>query len=270
MISVLAQNAHAHSYDVIVSLMIYQFILVSLTIVSLHAVVLQPAAFASITTTNLNKNMPVSFSSSTRTTAVSAVHVPVSSSQQQNENVLEDPIHILDRRRAILNLILSSAATATTTTTFPANAFSLGGSSSTTKKEIKPTTAADIAGNPIIAKTFLSKHKVGDRTMVQGLRGDPTYLIVKTDQDQLLQLESYALNAECTHLGCVVPWDPNLAKFVCPCHGSQYDAKGSVLRGPAPSSLKLNKVGVEEESGKVLLEPWTEDDFRSGEKPWWI
>ena len=86
MISVLAQNAHAHSYDVIVSLMIYQFILVSLTIVSLHAVVLQPAAFASITTTNLNKNMPVSFSSSTRTTAVSAVHVPVSSSQQQNEN----------------------------------------------------------------------------------------------------------------------------------------------------------------------------------------
>ena len=103
--------------------------------------------------------------------------------------------------------------------------------------------------------------------MVQGLKGDPTYLIVSSDGTQLLP---YALNAECTHLGCLVPWDSFQAKFVCPCHGSQYDQSGMVMRGPAPGSLKLAKVSLEEESGKVLLEPWVEDDFRTGAKPWWI
>lgn len=187
---------------------------------------------------------------------------------------------ITDRRTALLNMILTSGAvTASSAASFPisARAFSLGGggSSSSEKKEIKPTTAYDIAGNPIIAQKFLSKKKFGDRTMVQGIKGDPTYLIVTAgagagaDQDQL-QIGSYALNAECTHLGCVVPWDPMLGKFVCPCHGSQYDREGSVLRGPAPGSLKLAKVDIEEESGKVMLEPWVVDDFRTGNKPWWI
>ena len=102
--------------------------------------------------------------------------------------------------------------------------------------------------------------------MVQGLKSDPTYLIVSSDGTRLL---NYALNAECTHLGCLVPWDSFQAKFVCPCHGSQYDRSGMVMRGPASGPLKLAKVGLEEESGKVLLEPWVEDDFRTGGKPWW-
>jgi len=192
--------------------------------------------------------------------------------QPQDENSLVANYQLLDRRRILMNMLLIT--TATTYSSLPAYAFSLGlssSSSSTSKKEIKPTTAADIAGNPITAQTYLTKHKAGDRTMVQGLKGDPTYLIVKQmeQQEGQLQIESFALNAECTHLGCVVPWDPILAKFVCPCHGSQYDSSGVVLRGPAPGSLKLAKVSIDEESGKVLLEPWVEDDFRSGEKPWW-
>lgn len=184
---------------------------------------------------------------------------------------------LLERRQALLNLILTSATITTTlAATAPSNvyAFSFGGQPAPKEKEIKPTSAMDIAGSPIIAQAFLSKRKVGDRTMVQGIKGDPTYLIIgsssSSDGTSSRSLESYALNAECTHLGCVVPWDPMQGKFICPCHGSQYDAKGSVLRGPAPGALKLAKVEIEEESGKVLLEPWTMDDFRSGEKPWWI
>lgn len=38
----------------------------------------------------------------------------------------------------------------------------------------------------------------------------------------------------CTHLGCVVPWNKAENKFKCPCHGSQYDANGMKIRGPAP------------------------------------
>ena len=42
-----------------------------------------------------------------------------------------------------------------------------------------------------------------DRSLVQGLKGDAHYLIVKQDGS----LEDYAINAVCTHLGCVVPWN---------------------------------------------------------------
>jgi cytochrome b6-f complex iron-sulfur subunit len=82
-------------------------------------------------------------------------------------------------------------------------------------------------------------------------------------------LETYALNAICTHLGCVVPWSAADNKFICPCHGSQYDPTGDVVRGPAPLPLALAHTSVEGDTGKVILSPWTEDDFRTNEKAWW-
>lgn len=61
-------------------------------------------------------------------------------------------------------------------------------------------------------------------------QGDPTYLIVEADRT----LATYGINAVCTHLGCVVPWNKAENKFICPCHGSQYNNQGKVVRGPAP------------------------------------
>ena len=61
-------------------------------------------------------------------------------------------------------------------------------------------------------------------------QGDPTYLVVEQDKT----LASYGINAVCTHLGCVVPWNTAENKFLCPCHGSQYNNQGKVVRGPAP------------------------------------
>jgi cytochrome b6-f complex iron-sulfur subunit len=62
------------------------------------------------------------------------------------------------------------------------------------------------------------------------LQGDPTYLVVESDKT----LATYGVNAVCTHLGCVVPWNAAENKFLCPCHGSQYNNQGKVVRGPAP------------------------------------
>jgi len=90
-------------------------------------------------------------------------------------------------------------------------------------------------------------------------------LIVQEDKT----LQSYALNAICTHLGCVVPWSEANNKFMCPCHGSQYDPEGAVVRGPAPLPLALEHSVVDEKTDKVMLAPWTETDFRTGEKGWW-
>ncbi|CAN0471515.1 unnamed protein product, partial [Ascophyllum nodosum] len=95
------------------------------------------------------------------------------------------------------------------------------------------------------------------------LQGDATYLSVTSDN----KIQDYGINAVCTHLGCVVPWNAAENKFICHCHGSQYDATGKVVRGPAPLSLAL--AHVEETDGKVILKEWKETDFRTGDSPWW-
>jgi cytochrome b6-f complex iron-sulfur subunit len=124
-------------------------------------------------------------------------------------------------------------------------------------------TAKDALGNDIIVSDFLASHNTGDRVLAQGLKGDPTYIVVESESS----LADYGLNAVCTHLGCVVPWNANENKFICPCHGSQYNSEGKVVRGPAPLSLAL--VHTDNVDDKVVFSQWTETDFRTGKEPWW-
>jgi cytochrome b6-f complex iron-sulfur subunit len=51
----------------------------------------------------------------------------------------------------------------------------------------------------------------------------------------------YAISATCTHLGCTVA--RSTKGFECPCHGSKFDANGSVEAGPAPRPLPWLEVG---------------------------
>uniref|UniRef100_UPI00321743E4 QcrA and Rieske domain-containing protein n=1 Tax=uncultured Draconibacterium sp. TaxID=1573823 RepID=UPI00321743E4 len=46
------------------------------------------------------------------------------------------------------------------------------------------------------------------------------------------------LSARCTHLGCTINSATN-GKLVCPCHGSEYDFNGKVLKGPAYKNLEV-------------------------------
>ena len=118
-------------------------------------------------------------------------------------------------RRTLLNYLLVSAAAGGTAATQPANAFPFGPSSASPEGP-RTTEALDRSGQPIIASQFLATKSGAERTMVQGWKSDPTYLIVTAEGGGL---EPYALNSECTHLGCLVPWDPIQKKFECPCHG---------------------------------------------------
>ena len=124
--------------------------------------------------------------------------------------------------------------------------------------------AKDANGDDIYANKWIKNYPFPQRNLVQGLKGDAHYLIVKEDNT----LEKYAINAVCTHLGCVVPWNRAANKFMCPCHGSQYDETGKVIRGPAPLSLGLANVNIVDE--KVVLSEWKDMDFRTNTLPWWI
>ena len=55
---------------------------------------------------------------------------------------------------------------------------------------------------------------------------------------------------------------------MCPCHGSQYNTEGKVIRGPASKSLALAK--VDNIDNKVYLKSWDGEDFSTHEIPWWI
>jgi len=60
-----------------------------------------------------------------------------------------------------------------------------------------------------------------------------------------------AIYHRCTHLGCTVPWDATAQQFICPCHSSQFDQKGSVENPPAPRPLDLFAVKIENGEVKV-------------------
>jgi cytochrome b6-f complex iron-sulfur subunit len=76
----------------------------------------------------------------------------------------------------------------------------------------------------------------------------------------------FAINATCTHLGCtvkhvgvgLVP-----AQFECPCHGSQFDAEGRVLIGPATRSLERVRLTLAND-GRVVVDraALVNEDFR--------
>lgn len=58
----------------------------------------------------------------------------------------------------------------------------------------------------------------------------------------------YALDRRCSHLGCLVQWDEEQKRFICPCHHSKYGPDGRVLAGPAshpmvPVKLRADRKG---------------------------
>ena len=72
---------------------------------------------------------------------------------------------------------------------------------------------------------------------------DPIYVLVLGNRRYA------ALSPICTHLGCTVEIEDG--RLVCPCHGSNYDREGRVLRGPA--ERPLSRFRAELTSDDVLV-----------------
>lgn len=63
-----------------------------------------------------------------------------------------------------------------------------------------------------------------------------------------------ALYKVCTHLGCLYNWNNQEIKFICPCHGSQFEKSGTYIQGPAPRNLDQFTVSIETSEGEVIAE----------------
>jgi cytochrome b6-f complex iron-sulfur subunit len=71
---------------------------------------------------------------------------------------------------------------------------------------------------------------VGSAALVQTSSG--SFLVARVAQDTF-----NAMTAVCTHEACTVERYQS-GTFTCPCHGSQYNTSGAVVKGPAPASLR--------------------------------
>lgn len=49
--------------------------------------------------------------------------------------------------------------------------------------------------------------------------------------------EIKAFSASCTHLDCIVQYDPNSKAIICACHNGVYDLTGKNVSGPPPRPL---------------------------------
>jgi len=56
----------------------------------------------------------------------------------------------------------------------------------------------------------------------------------------------------CPHLGCRYNYDSDSNKFLCPCHGSQFDELGAHIAGPAARGL--DPLPLREQSGGAQVE----------------
>jgi len=129
-------------------------------------------------------------------------------------------------RRSFLNYLLGATVIV-----------GIGGVINTLVRFLWPTEEITGAGKAAGTTSLpLSEIPVGGAKTVRH-KGKP-YIVVR----QAAKL--YAVNAICTHLGCIVYWDPSIKQLACPCHTAFFDLNGNIITGPAPTPLPTADVKV--------------------------
>jgi cytochrome b6-f complex iron-sulfur subunit len=94
---------------------------------------------------------------------------------------------------------------------------------------------------PIVVGTFANGAITVSIDSASPLAGVGTAALVRTTAGDVLVAHTaadafVALSSTCTHQTCEITGFASQV-FVCPCHGSEFDTSGHVVRGPAISSL---------------------------------
>lgn len=72
--------------------------------------------------------------------------------------------------------------------------------------------------------------------------GSKPGILIRTAPD-----EYKALSATCTHLDCIVQYQPDQQNILCACHNGIYDTSGRNVSGPPPKPLENYTVNVKGE-----------------------
>lgn len=147
---------------------------------------------------------------------------------------MEDQIHNVAKtsRRSFLNFLLGLVLLT-----------GAGGAIKTVFQYLWPT--KEILGGGSAGGTTtipLNEIPVGGSKTVRHL-GKP-YVVVRQSTGV------YAVNAVCTHLGCIVYWDKDKKQLACPCHTAFFALNGAVVLGPPPSPLPIAQVKI---SGEQII-----------------
>ncbi|EGV44495.1 Rieske (2Fe-2S) protein [Bizionia argentinensis JUB59] len=96
---------------------------------------------------------------------------------------------------------------------------------------------------PLSEFEILKKNKITYRTfvMVKTANQDFPICLYKTGENKYV-----ASLMKCTHRGCELNVGGGI--YSCPCHGSEFDTKGTVLEGPADLDLKTFKTNIKNEN----------------------
>jgi cytochrome b6-f complex iron-sulfur subunit len=100
-------------------------------------------------------------------------------------------------------------------------------------------------GDEVIIKLSDTKNKDLENVGGSVLLDDDNILI------RISETEFKAINLICKHKGCTVEYEGT--KFVCPCHGSEYDRDGKVTLGPSKSDLDTHETIYDAAAGTVTV-----------------
>lgn len=69
--------------------------------------------------------------------------------------------------------------------------------------------------------------------------GNEPVIVIRIDDS-----EFRAFTATCTHLDCIVEYQPDRSRIWCNCHNGEYSLQGQVVSGPPPRPLEAFQVDL--------------------------
>jgi cytochrome b6-f complex iron-sulfur subunit len=96
-----------------------------------------------------------------------------------------------------------------------------------------------------VSAGMLDDYRVGEGKLVR--HGGSPFYVVRLDAARVV-----ALSAVCTHVRCILGYDPSRKALVCPCHDGRFDLGGNVLSGPPPRPLRTYSVSLR--AGEIFVD----------------
>ncbi len=96
----------------------------------------------------------------------------------------------------------------------------------------------------VVSAGLLDTYRVGEGRLVR--HGVTPFYVVRLDAARVV-----ALSAVCTHVRCILGFDPARKALVCPCHDGRFDLTGNVISGPPPRPLASYPVSIR--AGEIFV-----------------